>query len=472
MTEERRRSLPPDAPRTRRPIAVDLFAGAGGLSLGLEQAGFDVVAAVEKDPIHCAVHSYNFPLAGVICADIRSVSVADVHRAIRSGLSTFGRDEAWNGELDLVAGGPPCQGFSAIGKHDAEDPRNELVFEFHRLVTELRSKYFMMENVPGMLAGGHKTAMLNTLISEFELSGYRVVDPPCVLNAASFGVPQDRRRLILMGARSDMELPAYPQPAVAARAINPSRDAARGAPGGLMPLGPSVADAINDLPDADRFEGLVASDSVRLSPETAAHQQATASAYARRLAGLSNDETDFSYPRVWDRLLMTSSRRTIHEVTSIERFKVAEPGRKEEVTRLYRLALDGVSNTIRAGTARDHGAYTSARPIHPTLARVLTVREAARLHSYPDWFRFHGTKWHGFRQVGNSVPPLLARAVAAQIVEVLGLSPSRPLAPLELGAHDLLWMGNDAAAKHFEQLRVLATIQGSEGPGMEIPAAS
>ena len=436
-----------------RPVAIDLFAGAGGLSLGLEQAGFDVVAAVDHDPIHCAVHAYNFPMSNEICAEIAKVTVAAAQESIRAGLRSFGRHQEWDGEVDLVAGGPPCQGFSAIGRHYAKDERNDLVFEFHRLVTGLRARYFLMENVPGMLAGGHKTAILKALIMRFQRSGYRIVDPQRILNAASFGVPQDRRRLFILGARSDMPLPEYPHPIVAPRAINPARERKRGSAMGLMPLGPSVADAIGDLPDADEFETLLESDSVRLAPEVASMRRDKASPYAARLAGLSTDDTDLSYPRVWDDLLLTSSRRTVHQQASIERFRVAEPGRKEEATRLYRLAADGVSNTIRAGTAQDHGSFTSARPIHPTLARVLTVREAARLHSYPDWFRFHGTKWHGFRQVGNSVPPLLAQAVAAQIVAALGLRPGRPGTVIELGSADLLWMGNDAAARHFDQLR-------------------
>lgn len=97
-----------------------------------------------------------------------------------------------------------------------------------------------------------------------------------------------------------------------------------------------------------------------------------------------------------------------------------------------------VCNTLRAGTKAPGGPFTSPRPIHPHLARVITVREAARLHSYPDWFRFHATKWHGFRQIGNSVPPLLARAVASQWIKAMGLAPSKPTVALTMGSEAAL----------------------------------
>jgi DNA (cytosine-5)-methyltransferase 1 len=106
-------------------------------------------------------------------------------------------------------------------------------------------------------------------------------------------------------------------------------------------------------------------------------------------------------------------------------------------------------NTLRAGTDSARGAFTSPRPIHPSLPRVITVREAARLHSYPDWFRFHATKWHGFRQIGNSVPPLLGRAVATQIAAALGVTPNKPTAELQLGDPQLLTFDMGGAARYF-----------------------
>ena len=129
--------------KSNRPIAIDLFAGVGGLSLGFEQAGFDVVAAVEYDPIHAGIHELNFPNCEVICADVRNLSGSEIRKRSRIG------DEP----IDVVVGGPPCQGFSLIGHRVLDDPRNGLVFHFLRIVKELKPRAFVMENVPGMATG-------------------------------------------------------------------------------------------------------------------------------------------------------------------------------------------------------------------------------------------------------------------------------------------------------------------------------
>ena len=113
--------------KTIRPIAIDLFAGCGGLSLGFEQAGFDVVASVEIDPIHCAVHEYNFPYSTTICADVKNLSGADIRTKAKLG----------DRDIDVVVGGAPCQGFSLIGKRSFDDPRNQLISHYVRLVGEL-----------------------------------------------------------------------------------------------------------------------------------------------------------------------------------------------------------------------------------------------------------------------------------------------------------------------------------------------
>jgi DNA (cytosine-5)-methyltransferase 1 len=369
-----------------RPIGVDLFAGAGGLSLGFEQAGFDVPAAVEIDPIHCAVHAFNFPSSTAICA-----SVVDLTGdAIRRRADISGR------EIDVVFGGAPCQGFSLIGKRALDDPRNQLVFHYVRLVRELKPNYCVFENVKGLTVGPHQR-FLHELIEAFQEVGYDVLLPYRVLNAADFRVPQDRRRLFLIGAKRGLPLPTYPTPT------------------GRTP----VAEAIDDLPDADRFPELLVSDSVAVDFDTV-------HSYARRLRALNNDPTDYSYPRSFDPNRLTSSLRTEHTELSRRRFTQTPHGKVEPVSRFHKLAPHGLCNTLRAGTDSARGAFTSPRPIHYRFSRVITVREAARLHSYPDWFRFHATKWHGFREIGNSVPPLLGRAVAGEIMRVLGLIPEKP----------------------------------------------
>lgn len=373
---------------------------------------------------------------------------SDLLAASENGWKKHGRSGRFPRQIDIVFGGPPCQGFSTIGKRLIDDDRNKLVFHFFRLVTELRPRYFVMENVPGMAAGGHQT-ILAQLVREFSAAGYTLAQPVSVLEAPHFGVPQARRRLFLLGSREGESPLSYPRPRY--RPAEGSRAKRRKTTAGMeeLPVGPTVWEALGDLPNADWFEGLMDDDAVRLSEEELARLEAIASPYARRLRGLGKDEEDLSYPRVWDRHLLTSSMRTTHTALSVERYSETLPGETEPVSRFLRLPEDGLCNTLRAGTGSERGAYTSPRPIHPKLPRVITVREAARLHSFPDWFRLHRTKWHGFRQVGNAVPPLLARAVAGQIVSAMGVRPVKPGRELELADPSLLEMSMERAAEYL-----------------------
>ena len=175
----------------RRPIGVDLFAGAGGLSLGFEQAGFDVRAAVEIDPVHCAVHEFNFPKCISICTDATRLSGADIRKAAKLGSAC----------IDVVFGGAPCQGFSLMGKRALDDPRNRLLLEFVRLTTELNANYFVFENVKGLTVGRHKQ-LLQELVDTFQQNGYDVLLPYRVLNSADFGVPQTGRDFSLSVRRT------------------------------------------------------------------------------------------------------------------------------------------------------------------------------------------------------------------------------------------------------------------------------
>lgn len=412
---------------TRRPIGIDLFAGAGGLSLGFEQAGFDIVAAVEIDPIHCAVHEFNFPLCTTLCRSAAEITGQEIRSRARLGET----------EIDVVFGGPPCQGVSLMGKRALDDPRNALMQHFVRLVLELQPRYCVMENVKGLTVGKHRQ-ILEEVIEGLSAGGYDVETSYQVLNAAEFGVPQDRRRVFLMGAKKGLVKPSYPKPDVTpANAKTTS----------LLPKGPTVLEAIGDLPNADMFEELLERDWVTAS-------FGTRSAYAQHLHS-GGDRDDFSYPRRYNPHLMTSSTRTIHTPLSAQRFAATVPGQMEPISRFPRLDPNGVCNTLRAGTGSDRGAYTSPRPIHPFHARCITVREAARIHSYPDWFRLHATKWHGFRQIGNSVPPLLGRAVARQVLQVLGVTPIKPTTSLPATDTRLLSMNMSEAAAVFEVDRSL-----------------
>ena len=182
-----------------RPIGIDLFAGAGGLSLGFEQAGFDVAAAVEIDPVHCAVHKFNFPKTAVIPRSVEGLSAATIRIAAGIG----------DREVDCVFGGAPCQGFSLIGHRILDDPRNKLVRDFVRIVAELKARTFVFENVKGLTVGRHRS-FLKELIRAFDAAGYEVREPWRVLNAGHYGTPQSRERLILFGARKGNALPDYP----------------------------------------------------------------------------------------------------------------------------------------------------------------------------------------------------------------------------------------------------------------------
>jgi len=394
-----------------RPIGIDLFAGAGGLSLGFEQSGFDIAAAVEIDPIHCATHEYNFPNSTAICASVVDMSGVEIRR--RANLA--------DADIDVVFGGAPCQGFSMIGKRALDDPRNQLVFHYVRLVSELQPKYFVFENVKGLTLGKH-AEFLSELIAALGNAGYDVQSPYQVLNAADYGVPQDRKRLFVIGARRGLRVPNYPKP-------HEQRT--------------TVWEAIGDLPDADGFDELSAVDEVRTKWKTKA-------TYAQCLRGLELDAKDFGYAREFDSNILTSSLRTEHTELSKQRFVATEHGKTEPISRFRKLPPDGLCNTLRAGTDSARGAFTSPRPIHPFLPRVITVREAARLHSYPDWFRFHKTKWHGFRQIGNSVPPLLGRAVASEIIKALGHKPRKPKTALQSGEVELLSLDMSSASLHFQ----------------------
>ena len=410
--------------RVVRPVGIDLFAGAGGLSLGFEQAGFDIAAAVEVDPVHCAVHKFNFPLTTVVPRAVEGLSGAEIARA--AGLD--GR------RVDCVFGGAPCQGFSLIGRRILDDTRNGLVREFLRLVAELDARTFVFENVKGLTIGKHR-ALLDELVEAFAEAGYEVRVPWRVLNAGCFGVPQNRERLILVGARKGERLPDYPEPR--------SNIAGRRRRTDTLPDGPSCADALGDLPDADGFDALFGSDSL----ETAAFGQP--SAYAAALRCLENDAWHCGYVREWNPALLTGSSRTRHTPISRRRFRETEQGQVEPVSRFFKLSETGVSNTLRAGTDGARGAFTSPRPVHYRYDRCVTVREMARLHGFPDWFRFHVTKWHGARQIGNAVPPPLARVIAGKVAEALGAKPTRPEKLLPLGDPALLALDASAAARHF-----------------------
>jgi DNA (cytosine-5)-methyltransferase 1 len=348
---------------------------------------------VDSDGHHVATHERNFPYGKAVCA-----SVVDLTSdKIRSLIGT-------NEDIDLVFGGPPCQGFSHMGLRDLKDPRNSLIDHYVRLVLEIRPKVFVMENVPGLLSGKTK-AILDQMILLASDSGYNITQPVQILDAADFGVPQQRRRVFVLGVRKDV-----------ANAIPYPRGKAA-----LQPERPTVLEAIADLPRVDKYEELFEGDEIPYDAEPK-------STYARVARGVDADPTDLSRPRVWNRQICTGCLRTRHSAKSVQLYAATPPGDTVPGHKLPRLDPNGICSTLRAGSDSTHGSYTAPRPIHPVYPRCITTREAARLHGFPDWFTFYPLKWHGARQIGNAVCPPVARAIGHSIMQIL-LPPMTTKAP-------------------------------------------
>lgn len=365
-------------------IAIDVFCGVGGMSLGFEEAGFSVVAAVDVSRINVATHSRNFPTAKTICCDVRKLSGESIRSAASLG----------NADIDVVFGGAPCQGFSVGGKQQVNDPRNALLLEFGRLVSELRPKYFVLENVGGMLACRY-AELFSRFTTMVRSAGYTILEPLTRLDAADFGVPQRRKRIFVIGWRQGETAPSYPK-----------RKGRR----------VSVGEAIDDLKIANRAR--------LVDDDTYDGPLGKASPYSSKLR---------RFRRGSRAKVITGFARTAHSALVVERFSRVRQGGVDPTSRFIRLERKGVAPTLRAGTGSDNGRFMAPRPIHPDYPRCITVREAARLHSFPDWFVFHHTKWNGFMQIGNSVPPMLAKAVAREIAK--SLERKRNAAPAVDGNH-------------------------------------
>lgn len=376
-----------------RPIAVELFAGAGGLSLGLEQAGFDVVLAVDRDGYHVATHERNFPGSKALCRSVVDLKGDE----IRSMLQTD--------EIDLVSGGPPCQGFSHMGFRDLNDPRNTLVDEFARLVVELKPKAVLMENVPGMQTG-ETGVIFDRAVQRLQEAGYNITLPVRTLNAMDFGVPQRRERLFLLGLRRDLGGSIeYPD--------GPSQG---------QPPRPTVGQAIAGLPTILDKDYLFKEDIAPYEKGSPAGLHP----YVLVARGLAREKTDFSHERGWDKTRCSGCMRTKHRSDVQLLYASTAPGEMVPGHKLPRLDPDGLCPTLRAGSESEHGSYTAPRPIHPFEPRCITVREAARLHGYPDWFSFYPSKWHAYRQIGNSVCPPVGRALGRALLTAIGVRPRRP----------------------------------------------
>lgn len=340
---------------SERLTAVDLFAGAGGLSVGLERAGFHVAAAVELDRHSAATFQVNHPAATVIQRDIRAVRAKDIRRA--SALSRT--------PLDLLTGCPPCQGFSTLRTRRrtaaVADPRNDLILEFLRLVHALRPRAVVLENVPGLAQDGGYLEFTRAL----EQLGYD--QKAAVLDAAEYGVPQRRKRLVLVALR-DAALPSG--------ILTPprgKRQTVRDAIGGLPPAGAS-GDQLHDVPER-RTKAILSR--IRATPHD---------------GGSRGD-------------LAARQQCRCHRLT-------------EGFYDVYgRMRWDSPAPTITSGCTNP----SKGRFLHPVEDRAITLREAALLQSFPPGYVFDLTrgKEHAAAQIGNAFPPKLITPIAKRLAKVL-----------------------------------------------------
>jgi len=375
------------------PIVIDLFCGAGGLSEGLTQSGFDVRVGLDFDPHALATFRANHPQAESICADVSSVSAADLIAA------------AGTTEIDLITGGPSCQGFSTHGKRIEEDQRNFLFREFVRVVREVKPKFFLMENVKGLLAysKGHFKSLIE---QSFSRIGYRVVS--ATLCAADYGVPQMRHRVVFIGTRLDVDL-SFPEPTFGSDSV-------------LLPSYRTVAEALSDLP-------LIGSDYARREWRYSSRPMNTFQQYVRSQAGKivtlhhSNPLSDQA-ARMAKHIGQGQGLRSVPVRHLPERFKIMRristgELRKDCTTLYYRLDPSKPAYTLTC----NYRNVASGPFMHPDEDRSLSHREAARLMSYPDHYVFSGSGIP--RQIGNSVPPLMAAALGRQILELLSTASAK-----------------------------------------------
>lgn len=352
---------------------IDLFAGVGGLSLGASRAGFNLAAAVELDKNAISSHEINFPNSVHLHEDVSKLNAREIF------------DSCGVSSIECVIGGPPCQGFSSIGKGMAEDSRNELYGHFFRLVNEIKPFCFLAENVPGIL---------NKKYDSIRKSAFGLLNDdyfllrPIEVKAFNYGAPTVRKRIFFIGFRKDVGL------------RHPSEEDFY-PPDTLLPV--FVKDALYGLPEY--IDGKWQSDEFSWRK-------------------IIKDRSNYFYDRLWGHVppnvgdlnalsklsenLVSGCSGTIHSELVLNRYNNLLPGRMDKISRSIRLEPEGFCPTLRAGTGSDKGSFQAVRPIHPSQPRVITPREAARLQGFPDWFQFHETKWHSFRQIGNSVSPLVA----------------------------------------------------------------
>ena len=381
-----------------QPKALSLFSGAGGFCEGMKVAGFRVVAAVEKDSFACETYRHNFPETKLFEGDVADFARDPSADALRE------RDLH---DLDMIFGGPPCQGYSQIGTRDIEDPRNQLYKEFTRLLTVCRPRMFVMENVPNMLLL-RKGIFKDAALAEFKRCGYPTVHVVLV-DASEFGIPQQRRRVFYIGVRDDLSVPHALGDFVDG-ALNEYR----------LPSPVTVWDAISDLPPKVVDSGEV----------TSYRKPKKLTAFQREMRA----DTDGVIYQQADKLGALDSKGSLrlhnHHTKEIQARRLhliglLKPGAKANSLPIdiwngarpekwRRLHPDQPAYTLLANMHRDLSEF-----VHPSLNRWITVREAMRLQSFHDGFIAKSSEWQQLKQIGNAVPPLLARIVGKVALDVL-----------------------------------------------------
>ncbi|MDQ3509939.1 MAG: DNA cytosine methyltransferase [Actinomycetota bacterium] len=387
--------------------AADLFAGAGGLSVGFHKAGFESLFFNEMDERAGATFSRNFPGAAPFVCPVEELSAGRI------------RDESalGDGDLDVMVGGPPCQGFSINAPaRRGSDERNHLFRHFIRIVLEgIRPKFVVIENVPGLASlGGGET--LGSVLAAFEGAGYRVAFR--ILNAAHYGTPQERWRLFFIGTRlRGVEL-SFPEPThfslqrpnftggrehIFRHAVGGGSQA--GLFGEPLMAPTTVGEAIGDLPPIPSGGGAAGMEYER---EAGSAYQSEIRAGSRKIhnhecAGVSGVNLE--------RMRHVGPGGSWRDIPFELLPKGMQRARRSDHTRRYgRLHPDRLSPTVMTKCDPHWGTV-----FHYEQERIISVREAARIQSFPDWFRFTGSKADQYRQVGNAVPPMLAQAVAGHV---------------------------------------------------------
>lgn len=366
------------------PTVIDLFAGVGGLSLGAARAGFRLASAVEIDVRAREAHAQNFPGMAHIGEDV----------ALLSGARLLSLSGVKPNSLGGLIGGPPCQGFSEIGLRSASDPRNDLLGHFCRLVRETRPAFFLAENVPGLLHP-RNAEVLAAAFRRIPTDYIRLA--PITVKASDYGAPTIRTRVFFIGF-DPQKIDSVDAGDFAAKTLEDVR----------------VRDALRGLPTI-RSDWQTEKQSWRVI------EDAGDSLYAKRLSGFipAGVGDAVALKRYREKRLVSGFLGTAHSAETVRRFRSLKQGKVDQISKSVRLVPDGYCPTLRAGTGPERGSYQAIRPIHPTSHRVISPREAARLQGFPDWFQFHPTKWHAFRQIGNSVSPIVAEAIFSTLAHAM-----------------------------------------------------